>query len=474
MNARITFQQKIHEDEFYTVLKSRVAAYFRQTGQTPYGNVWMFCKALFYFLLYISLYILILAGRFPGGTTLLLGIGFGVSGLLMAFNISHDANHTTFTGRRRLDKIIYYLTFNSQGTNAYLWQLRHLQSHHLFPNMEGCDADIDGNALLRLSPNKPWHWFHRYQFAYALPIYAFFTLNWIVVRDFVMLTQSNYANIRNIRHPQGEVMLCIFSKLAYVGYALVVPMWVLSFAWYEVLLGFWLMHCVTSYVFVFTLAGSHFSDGNEFPSPDEKGNVTGSWARHQVATSLDFDATSWMANFLFGGFNSHVAHHLFPHVCHIHYVVISRLIRETALEYHYPYRETTLPGLVAAHFRHLRKMGATPIKNLRLFPPVTALLSILLLSGCVHRYYAPNGHHVTLFTGKEVASLSIGYSGGDEIADVDVQTAVAVSNRIGLMANGAWRKDGSIYHRTISVFIKIIKLSDEKILLPPADPLGIA
>src|SRR4051812_1006903 len=73
---------------------------------------------------------------------------------------------------------------------------------------------------------------------------------------------------------------------------------------------------------------------------------------------------------------------------------------------------------------------------------IVAQVLMMLVSGCVHRYYAPNVHNVPLFQRKGEARASIGYSGGDEVSGVDFQTAVSVTNRIGLMANGAWRNGG--------------------------------
>jgi fatty acid desaturase len=47
--------------------------------------------------------------------------------------------------------------------------------------------------------------------------------------------------------------------------------------------------------------------------------VADSWIHHQITTTIDFNPESRFANFIFGGFNIYVAHHVFPKVSHEHY-----------------------------------------------------------------------------------------------------------------------------------------------------------
>lgn len=82
-------------------------------------------------------------------------IALGLFGILLAFNCSHDCVHNTFSKSRKLNNFIYYITFNLQGVNSRLWKIRHIASHHIFPNVDGCDADIDNNPFIRLSECHP-------------------------------------------------------------------------------------------------------------------------------------------------------------------------------------------------------------------------------------------------------------------------------------------------------------------------------
>ena len=169
--------------------------------------------------------------------------------------------------------------------------------------------------------------------------------------------------MRDIRHPAGEVALFFIAKIAYVIVWLLLPFYVGGWTAGEVAAGFVLMHFVSSYAFIFGLGVSHFAEGRVFPQPGADGYLAQSWSTHQVAASLDYHATRVWANWVFGGFNAHCAHHLFPTLSHAHYPAISRMIEKLAREYGLRYENTSWPGAVAAHFRYLKTMGREGVVN---------------------------------------------------------------------------------------------------------------
>jgi len=103
-----------------------------------------------------------LFGRFGAMGTLACAMVYGVAALLLGMSVAHDAAHLAVTGRPAIDTAIQRLLFGVLGVDGYLWRIRHDGSHHVFPNVNGCDIDIDENRFLRLSPNharRPWHRF---------------------------------------------------------------------------------------------------------------------------------------------------------------------------------------------------------------------------------------------------------------------------------------------------------------------------
>ncbi|MFM8487461.1 MAG: fatty acid desaturase, partial [Bacteroidota bacterium] len=90
---------------------------------------------------------------------------------------------------------------------------------------------------------------------------------------------------------------------------------------------------------------------------DEQGNINASWLMNQVGSSNDMHPFSTVANFLFGGFNNHIAHHLFPNYHHIYYPKISRIVYGILEKQHIQPNHTTYAGGVLSHLRLLRRMG---------------------------------------------------------------------------------------------------------------------
>lgn len=357
MQQSIKFREDTRNDLFYQQLRESVQLYLDQGGHSGYATPLVWAKALLYSGLLLGAYLFILLGHYSFGQSLAAWSLLGVSGILLGLNLAHDAAHDALTPDKRLNKILFYLSFNALGANAYLWQLRHVESHHLFPNVDDCDADIDDNPLFRLTPGRPLLTFHRIQHIYAPALYLWYTLVWIFLKDFIILKKKRLANLRHIRHPKREIRLFYWAKIGYLLLFLGLPLYLSPLAWPQVLAGFLCMHFVQSYAFIFGLAPSHFAMETAFPQRDAAGYLPRSWAGHQVAASLDYHPRARWANFIFGGFNAHVAHHLFPQICHVHYPAISALIRQAAAQHGIPYHERSWLGALRSHFQFLKYMG---------------------------------------------------------------------------------------------------------------------
>ena len=354
------------QDKCYQRIRQRVAEHFSQTGKSRYANTTVVLKAALFGSLAAASYGLIVANIFSAWSLFGLAITFGLSSLLLAINVSHDAAHHALAPNRKLNDLIHVLLFSLLGSNAYLWQMRHVGSHHVFPNVSGCDADIDHNPIIRLSPNQPRRPINKYQHLYAPFVYLFVHLHTIFVQDFVYLFKKNLANMRDITHSTKQYAVFILAKITYFVLVLVVPLAVLDLPWWQVLFGYAIMTFLTSVVFVILLIGTHFAVETEFPEVDGDGRLPTSWAEHVFVTSLDWSPTSRIANFIVGGANAHVAHHLFPGVCHIHYVDISLIICRAAKECGVKYNQTTFLGLIKSHLRFLRVLGQGPPQTVTL------------------------------------------------------------------------------------------------------------
>jgi linoleoyl-CoA desaturase len=341
--------------EFYKELNSEVEKHFAEKGISRSGNKRMMFKIILYFSLDILFYTLMITS-----TT---AIGFyvfyllmGLSVLLTAFNISHDAAHGVAVKSKFWNNLLFSLSFNLQGNNAYVWGKNHNESHHLYTNVEGSDIDVLNNPLFRMTESQELKWFHRYQFLYAPFLYLLYSINWFFLRETSMLLNYSSRTIK-IEIPRIEVVKLIVYKLLYIGYMIILPIYLLPFGWGTVLLAFLLNHFLVSLLFVGVLGVSHLSDYVEHPVADDDNKLNMSWPKLQMCTSVDYNAGSTFFNWTLGGFNAHALHHLLPNICHVHYLEILPIFRTLAKKHGLVYMEMTYRKSLASHFRFLKGMG---------------------------------------------------------------------------------------------------------------------
>ena len=343
---------------FFKAVDKEVNEMMTATGLLKKAKRLLYIKTVFYVLLFAASYSALFIVAHSSFANLVINyIMIGLSGILLAFNVSHDACHGSFSKNNAVNYWMYHITFNLQGTNAYLWQLRHNASHHLFPNVDGCDADIDNNPFLRLSPQHPLKKYHRFQHIYAIAVYCIYSIHWFLFKDLFYLFKKKVANLQHKKHSAKECILLFFWKAVYIAFLIVIPV-VYGFGFGDILMAFTLMHICLSLFFIHVLIATHLSMETQFPQTDEKGNLPGDYYTHQLATSLDYAPTSKIYNWLFGGFNAHAAHHLYPKLPHTTYPEITVVIEKKAKEFNVPYNKLTMINAIRSHYRFLKVMGS--------------------------------------------------------------------------------------------------------------------
>ena len=110
--------------------------------------------------------------------------------------------------------------------------------------------------------------------------------------------------------------------------------------------------------FSFNFQSAHVLEKTEFYKAKEDGSVENNWAIHQLNTTANFAQDNRLFSWMIGGLNFQVEHHLFPHVCHVHYGDISKIVKETAKKYEVKYNEyPTFYSAVKSHFKLLHQLG---------------------------------------------------------------------------------------------------------------------
>lgn len=346
---------------FFATVRKRVDAYFADNDLSPNANWAMWVKAGFFLTGYVLLYALILSNQFGGWAMLGLALLLGAFGAFIGFNVAHDAVHGAFSPHNWVNRLLGY-SFYLLGASPYVWRIMHNVVHHTYTNIPGHDEDIDvAPGLIRLDPADESHPWQRYQHLYAFPLYGLTSLSWVFRKDFLKLFKEKIGQCDNSTHARHEYVKLFATKLAYYVLFLVLPMFVLDLAWWQVLLGFLAMHVVEGLVLGLVFQLAHVVEGTSFPMPAPSGNIEEAWAVHQLRTTANFAPCSGVAAFFCGGLNRQIEHHLFPKVCHIHYPAITAIVRRTAHEHNLPYLESaTFFSALLSHYRFLKRMGTAP------------------------------------------------------------------------------------------------------------------
>lgn len=351
--------------EFYKELRQQLDNYFESNELSRTGNATMQMKVILYLGLNIVLYALMLSSTslFSFYSFYLLG---GLAVLLAVFNIAHDAAHGVAVKSKFWNSILFQISFNLLGNNSYVWGRYHSESHHLYTNVEGSDIDVLNNPLIRMTEAQPLKGYHKFQHLYAPLLYLMYSLNWIVVRTILSLFGISDRTIQ-IDMPVLEKVKHVCFKLLYFAYMLVLPMYVLPFSAWTILIAFFIYHAFISLIIVGVLGITHLSDYVSHPEPDVEGVLHMSWPKLQLCTSVDYNANSKFLNWTLGGFNAHTLHHLLPNICHVHYLNILPIFRQLLEKHGLVYQEMSYGKSLASHFRFLKNMGSTPNPKPRLY-----------------------------------------------------------------------------------------------------------
>jgi len=310
-------------------------------------------KGLFYLSITISSYVLIYTINNPIAFVLNFVL-FGFIAVLLCFNFAHDLSHHSIFKRPFWDNLFFEFIYTLVGAHPAAWKKRHINSHHVAPNVANFDTDLAITGLIRVLPNSDLKWYHKYQYIYAPIAYMSYSFYWVFIKDFVVLTQ--FAPKEKKQQFKFYVTF-IGIKLFYLLYLLVFPILFSQQSIWIVLIAFLALHMVQSLYTLFTFFITHHVWGSKYPKLTKEGLISTSWFMNQIKSSNDFYPFSHTANFIFGGVNNHIAHHLFPHISHYHYPKVNKVLYQLLLENNITPNQTTYFGGVLSHLRLLKKRG---------------------------------------------------------------------------------------------------------------------
>lgn len=348
---------------FHAAVKKRVDAYFDENGISRRGNAAMALKSAFWFGLTALLYAVVVFSDLGLWSTLGVALFLGFSLACIGFNIGHDAIHGAYAERSWLNSLLGW-SFQLIGASAYTWAISHNVVHHTYTNVPGHDGDIEPGPLLRFHTSHPVRPLYRFQHLYAWPLYCFVSLIWVFTKDFEQIARPDPRSGK--RAPLSAWASVIAAKVLHAAFLIVIPLLYMTdrFALWQLAVGYLAMHAVGGFTLSIVFQMAHVVEGPTMPSTADDGSVEDSWAEHQMRTTANFSRGSFMAQFICGGLNHQIEHHLFPKICHIHYPAIAPIVIDTAKEFGLPYHEhATFMGAVASHARLLKHLGTAPQRH---------------------------------------------------------------------------------------------------------------
>jgi linoleoyl-CoA desaturase len=351
----IKFKSKSNETLFFDELKREINIYFLKNKLSSTANFEMVFKVVFWLVSWAVTWAAIIVFKDDFWLAFSIGTLHMFTHLMIAFNITHDANHSAISNNKTVNHVLGYL-IEILGCNKKLWILGHNQDHHSFINIHEHDNNIDGYKLLRLCPQEKLLKHHKFQWLYAPFIYGLATLNYATFRDIKMMFR--YVSKSKFKISASFLLEFFVFKVLYYSYIFLIPIFVFGVG-FKVIISFFLLgHFINGMFLALVFLIPHLTENTSYPLP-ENGVVNKNWAVHVINTTGDFATQSKFMEWFVGGINLHVAHHLFPKICHVHYKNISPIIKKVSNKHGFVYREkpTFLAGL-KSHFALLKHLGS--------------------------------------------------------------------------------------------------------------------
>jgi linoleoyl-CoA desaturase len=341
---------------FGAAARSRVHAYFKETGTPMKADSRLFFKAAIMLTLFLAPLVIVLTVPMSAWAALLMAVLMGIGMAGIGMGIMHDGLHGATSTKPWVNEWLGG-TMYLLGSDAFTWKLQHNGAHHTHTNVDEVDQDIDPPDLLRFSEHAPLWRVHRFQHIYSFFFYGMLTIVKLG-NDFFSLARASrdpsHSGHNFTLHFAGMVVV----KLAHLTLFVGLPLLLTPFALWQVLLGFVAMHFTCGVILgtVFQLA--HVVEGAQQPLPDANGVIPNDWTVHELLTTANFAPRNKFITWYTGGLNFQIEHHLFPYISHLHYPAIAPIVEQVAAEHGLPYNcKPTTRAAIRSHVRRLQQLG---------------------------------------------------------------------------------------------------------------------
>jgi len=290
--------------------------------------------------IYFAAYIVLLsAPDWRLRIVLLLLLGFAN---VQASFIAHEVGHYAVTRNRRVVSLLghFFMTFLVGYAHTYYRQNHKV--HHAHPNEGGRDPDLEGAGLFTLYPESA-----QSKRGFAKRVTACQTyLLWVLVafQGYSAKRDSFRMMYRELgRYPTGQIAL-VLHALLWCG----PPAVILGFQ--DALINYTLMTSFIGPYLGSVILVNHI--GTRLLPPGNKLSLL----YRTLASTRDLGSGK-CSDYLFGGTNNHIEHHLFPSVPICKLNVARRITRNFCIQHGLPYSEMRWTRAIREVYMHLKLMS---------------------------------------------------------------------------------------------------------------------
>eukprot|EP00879_Flechtneria_rotunda_P004166 GHRR01004414.1.p1 GENE.GHRR01004414.1~~GHRR01004414.1.p1 ORF type:complete len:283 (+),score=76.58 GHRR01004414.1:1105-1953(+) len=255
---------------------------------------------------------------------------------------------------------LYGLCDDLIGGSSLMWRYHHQVSHHIHCNDEVFDEDVfSAFPFLRFDARLPRAWYHKYQHIY---MWALFPMLQIMFQfgDLKALLTNRTEGATLYGATDAERATVLAGKAAHYGLLLGLPALLHGPA--ATLIGAAAYTVTQSILLSTTFAVSHNVPESKplhgGPTQDNLAQELDErdWGVQQVLTSANWGGA--IGNFLTGGLNLQVEHHLFPAISFVHYPAIAKIVADECAKRGIPYAHYgTLPEILGRFIRYMKEVG---------------------------------------------------------------------------------------------------------------------
>jgi linoleoyl-CoA desaturase len=273
----------------------------------------------------------------------------------------HTGNHCGSSIFPKLNDVLGRI-INWIGGNQLVWKYEHQISHHLSPNILHKDNDCEiGYPFIRLHPQLPWKWYHLFQPVILLFGISVGLLKWSI-SDPINIYYRKVGNISLPTLSKRDWIELIGTKIFWWGVHFIVPC--ITWGTRQGVLSGVLKFGIASWYLENIFIVNHIQEPLMEKKREDSSKDREHWAIQQIKGTSNWSAGSGWWNWLSGGLNHQIEHHLFPSIHPYLYPKISKVVKNTCQEFKLPYHNYShfgsawldmfrLPRLFKFEFKHL-------------------------------------------------------------------------------------------------------------------------